>query len=391
MRLTVSAIVATGLLATQGLYGQQKPDAARMHRDAVIVDAHNDVLATSVMRGRDIGKRITKGHTDLPRLKEGGVDAQFFAVFCSGKYGKGTAFAYANKQIDALMKVIRENPSAIALAVSAGDIPAINKQGKIAAFIGIEGGHMIESRIDYLDSLYRRGARYLTLTWNNSLDWASSAADESNPRSGIRKKGLSQLGEQIIRRMNELGMMIDLSHVGAQTVEEVLKISSKPVLVSHSNAYALAPHSRNLTDAQIRAVAQNGGVICLNFYSGFLDPGYYGRINTYYKQYVQSGDTVKRSSDEKFHQLPAVVREKLRPPLSVLLDHIDYMVKIAGIDHVGIGSDFDGVESTPKGLDDVSCYPILTAALQGRGYTGQDIRKIMGENVLRLMWEQERH
>src|SRR5690606_1488292 len=196
-------------------------------------------------------------------------------------------------------------------------------------------------------------------------------------------------GEQIIRRMNELGMMIDLSHVGAQTVEDVLEISSKPVLVSHSNVHALAPHSRNLTDTQIRAVAKNGGVICLNFYSGFLDPGYYGRINTAYRKYVHGNDTVRRSSDEKFRQLPIRIREELRPPLSVLLDHIDHMVRVAGIDHVGIGSDFDGVESTPRGLDDVSCYPVLTAALLKRGYSGEAIRKIMGENVLRLMREQE--
>lgn len=364
-------------------------DARRIHADALVIDTHNDVLYQSVMRGKDIGKRINTGHTDLPRIKEGGIDVQVFAVWCNEKYGKGTAFAYANKQIDGLMKVIEEHPEAIALATDSESLRKTVGQGKIAAVIGVEGGHMIEDRMDYLDSLFARGARYLTLTWNNSVDWATSATDETRKSSKLKHKGLNDFGRQVIRRMNELGMMVDLSHVGRQTFFDVMEITTKPVLVSHSNAYALMAHPRNLHDDQIKAVAENGGVICLNFYSGFLDPMHYTTINRLYEKYVAVKDTVRRSNDSKFDRLPAAAKEQLRPPLSLLLDHIDYMVKLAGIDHVGIGSDFDGISSSPKGLDDCSDFPKITEGLVQRGYNEADIRKILGENVLRLMEAQE--
>ncbi len=375
-----TALFVATILFTGELFAQ---DTQRIHRDALVIDTHNDVLYQSVMRGKDIGKRISSGHTDLPRIREGGIDVQVFAVWCNDKYGKGTAFAYANKQIDGLMEVIHNHPNEIALATTAADISAITAQGKIAAFIGVEGGHMIEGRIDYLDSLFARGARYLTLTWNNSTEWASSASDESRNPKKLKHKGLTAFGRQVIHRMNELGMMVDLSHVGRQTFFDAIETTTKPVIVSHSNAYALMAHPRNLQDDQIKAVVENDGVICLNFYSGFLDPVHYTKINRLYEKHV--GDTVKRSTDAKFDRLPAAAKEALLPPLSLLLDHIDYMVKTAGIDHVGIGSDFDGISSTPIGLDDCSDLPNLTAGLLQRGYTETDIRKILGENVLRVL------
>ena len=379
--LSVAALLWVSLLLGQ--------DAQRIHAEALVIDTHNDVLYQSVMRGEDIGKRINSGHTDLPRIREGGIDVQVFAVWCNEKYGKGTAFAYANKQIDGLMKVIRDYPQAIALATTSESLQETVSQGKIAAVIGIEGGHMIENRMDYLDSLFNRGARYLTLTWNNSVEWATSATDESRKSKTLKHKGLNDFGRQVIRRMNELGMMVDLSHVGRQTFFDVIEITNKPVLVSHSNAYALMAHPRNLHDDQIKAVAENGGVICLNFYSGFLDPMHYTKINQLYEKHVAAKDTVQRSTDSKFGRLPAAAKEQLRPPLYLLLDHIDYMVQHAGIDHVGIGSDFDGISSSPKGLDDCSDFPTLTAGLLKRGYNEVDIRKILGENVLRVMAAQE--
>lgn len=375
--LFVAAVLFTGELLAQ--------DTQRIHSGALVIDTHNDVLYQSVMRGKDIGKRINSGHTDLPRIKDGGIDVQVFAVWCGEKYGKGTAFAYANKQIDGLMAVIRNYPDEITLATTAAEIRTIAAQGKIAAVIGVEGGHMIEARMDYLDSLFARGARYLTLTWNNSTEWATSATDESRNPAKLKHKGLTDFGRQVIRRMNELGMMVDLSHVGRQTFFDAMETTTKPVIVSHSNAYALMAHPRNLQDDQIKAVAENGGVICLNFYSGFLDPMHYTKINRLYEKYVAANDSVKRSNDAKFSRLPAAAKEELRPPLSLLLDHIDYMVKTAGIDHVGIGSDFDGISSTPVGLDDCSDFPTLTAGLSQRGYTETDIRKILGENVLRVL------
>ncbi len=375
--LLIAVACCTGRLHAQ--------DTQRIHASALVIDTHNDVLYQSVMRGKDIGKRINTGHTDLPRIKKGGIDVQVFAVWCNEKYGKGTAFAYANKQIDGLMQVIQNNPAEIALAKTTTDIRIITGQGKIAAVIGVEGGHMIEGRIDYLDSLFARGARYLTLTWNNSTEWATSATDESRNAKKLKHQGLTDFGRLVIRRMNELGMMVDLSHVGRQTFFDAIKTTSKPVLVSHSNAYELMAHPRNLQDDQIKAVAENGGVICLNFYSGFLDPMHYTKINRLYDKYVSVDDSVKRSSDGKFRRLPPAAKEQLRPPLPLLLDHIDYMVKTAGIDHVGIGSDFDGISSTPIGLDDCSDFPNLTAGLLQRGYTESEVRKILGENVLRVM------
>lgn len=364
------------------LHGQ---GAHRLHQDALVIDTHNDVLYQSVMHGKDIGKRMKTGHTDLPRIREGGIDVQVFAVWCSEKYGKGSAFAYANKQIDGLMSIIQRYPNAIALATDTKSMQQIVADGKIAAVIGVEGGHMIEDRMDYLDSLYQRGARYLTLTWNNSLDWATSATDEARKAGTLKHKGLNEFGKQVIHRMNELGMMVDLSHVGRQTFFDVMEITTKPVLVSHSNAYALMAHPRNLQDDQIKAVAENGGVICVNFYSGFLDPAHYTKINRLYEKYVTAQDTIKRSTDAKYNKLPASAKEQLRPSLSLLFDHIDYLVKVAGIDHVGIGSDFDGISSSPKGLDDCSDFPKITEGLLQRGYSEADIRKILGENVLRVM------
>src|SRR5690606_6309679 len=381
-----TALFVATILFTGELFAQ---DTQRIHREALVIDTHNDVLYQSVMRGKDIGKRISSGHTDLPRIKEGGIDVQVFAVWCGEKYGKGTAFAYANKQIDGLMAVIRNYPDEITLATTAAEIRTIAAQGKIAAVIGVEGGHMIEARMDYLDSLFARGARYLTLTWNNSTEWAPSATDESRNPAKLKHKGLTDFGRQVIRRMNELGMMVDLSHVGRQTFFDAMETTAKPVLVSHSNAYALMAHPRNLQDDQIKAVAENGGVICLNFYSGFLDPTHYTKINRLYEKYVTTQDSVKRSSDAKFNRLPAAAKKQLRPPLSLLLDQIHYMVEAAGIDHVGIGSDCDGTPSTPVGLDDCSDFPSLTAGLLQRGYTESDVRKILGENVLRVMAAQE--
>lgn len=381
--------LVTCCVMTFGAVVAHAQDARHIHREALVVDAHNDVLYQSVMRGKDIGVRINSGHTDLPRIREGGIDVQVFAVWCDETYGKGKAFSYANKQIDRLMELIQRQSGDIGLATNPEAIRQINAQGKIAAVIGVEGGHMIENRIEYLDSLYRRGARYLTLTWNNSLEWASSATDEARNPGRLKQKGLNEFGKQVVRRMNQLGMMVDLSHVGRQTFFDVMEITTKPVLVSHSNAYALMAHPRNLQDDQIRAVAANGGVICLNFYSGFLDPMHYTKINRLYEKLVSPRDSVKRSTDYKFSKLPSAAKEQLRPPLTLLLDHIDYMVKVAGINHVGIGSDFDGINSSPEGLDDCSDFPKITEGLLQRGYSEADIRKILGENVLRVMTAQK--
>ena len=264
---------------------------------------------------------------------------------------------------------------------------------------GLEGGHMIENSLANLDNFYTRGVRYMTLTWNNSTDWATSALDEASPnpsrggalKDSVRRKGLTDFGKQVVKRMNELGMMVDLSHVGEQTFWDAISTTTKPVIVSHSCAYALCPHRRNLKDDQIKAVGKNGGVIHLNFYSGFVDSSFERRTEIFNKNHKTERDSLLKQNPEPyfadvflFEKYADEVRA-LRPPLSLLLNHLDYIVRLIGVDHVGLGSDFDGINSAPQQLDDVTAMPLITKELLKRGYSKKDIRKILGENFLRLL------
>jgi membrane dipeptidase len=264
------------------------------------------------------------------------------------------------------------------------------KEKRLAAMIGVEGGHMIEDKIEYLDNLYVRGARYLTLTWNNSTSWATSAADETTRGDSLLHKGLTDHGKKIIARMNELGMLIDVSHNGEQTFWDVMKLTTKPVIASHSSVWALCPHRRNLKDDQIKAIAKNGGVIHLNFYAGFIDSTYERKAAAFLEKYkAEIDELIKDGTQPDYAGM--IVMEKhqqevavLRPPLSMLLDHLDYIVKLVGVNHVGLGSDFDGIETAPLQLDGVQDFPNITKALVERGYSKKDIRKILGGNFLRV-------
>jgi membrane dipeptidase len=286
---------------------------------------------------------------------------------------------------------VKRNPGQMALVTNPQELKIAINQKKIANMMGVEGGHMIEEDLVKLQQLFNRGARYMTLTWNNSTSWASSAADEKKG-TPLVSMGLSDFGKEVVRKMNALGMLIDLSHVGEKTFADVMAITTKPVLVSHSCAYTLCPVSRNLKDEQIKAIAKNGGVIHLNFYSGFLDSNFQRRLDAYNTVIKTETDAAlaadpmvnKDSLRNQLNQRHQTEGDSVRPPLSVLLDHLDYIVKLAGIDHVGLGSDFDGVSSTPQGLDDVTCFPLITEALVQRGYSKKDIKKILGGNFLRL-------
>ncbi|MGO1519996.1 MAG: dipeptidase [Sphingobacterium sp.] len=363
-------------------------DHVQLHKSLTIVDGHNDVIISSILKGRDIGSRLSQGHTDIPRLLEGGLDVQVFAVWSNDKKWEQGAFQHANDQIDTLEKVLNENSDKIELARQHSDIEKINAKGKIAAVIGIEGGNMIEENMDYLEKLHQRGAIYLTLTWNYNLPWVTAAAET---KEGEQAQGLSAHGKSIIRKMNELGMMIDLSHSSKQTFYDVLEISSKPVLVSHSNAAALTPHFRNLDDAQLAALKKNGGVIGVNFYSDFLDSGYAQRVKELSLKTQATAQVGKEepSIGELYRLLSPADQHQANTPLEQLLRHIDYLVNQVGIDHVAIGSDFDGIESPPQGLEDVSKFPLLTKALLERGYSQVEVAKIMGENFLRIWKENE--
>ncbi|EEI91075.1 renal dipeptidase family protein [Sphingobacterium spiritivorum ATCC 33300] len=365
-------------------------DYKQIHKDLIVVDGHNDVIYESIFKGKDIAKRLTTGHTDLPRLKEGGVDVQVFAVWSDDKNWKKGAFKHANDQIDALEKMISGNSDQIELAKSSKDIDVILNKGKIAAVIGVEGGNMIESKIENLEKLYDRGVRYLTLTWNYNLPWVTAAAIEVKTSSD-KGKGLTAHGKDIIRRMNELGMMVDLSHGGEKTFYDVIATSTKPILVSHSNAYALMPHYRNLKDEQLEALKKNGGVIGVNFYSGFLDPTYTERVKKLYRKHFGDKGNYQLSPTRQYEKLPKKLQQEANAPMSRLLEHINYLVKKVGIDHVAIGSDYDGIESPPRELEDVSKFPLFTKALLEQGYSKQDVGKIMGGNFLRLLRENEAH
>lgn len=363
----------------------------KLHSKSIVVDAHNDIL-TAVIEDSVVIDRDLKGktHSDLARFKEGGVDVQIFSIWCDGTYGTGAAFARANREIDSLYAVAARNPGKMSIVRTPAQLNEAIKQKKLAAMIGVEGGHMIEDRLDYLDSLFRRGTRYMTLTWNNSTPWATSAMDESSGKPLPGKKGLNDFGKQVVKRMNELGMIVDVSHVGEQTFWDAINTTTRPVIASHSCAHALCPVFRNLKDDQIRAIAQNGGVIHLNFFSGFVDSNFFKRNTAFNERHKAERDSLLKLNpepyfaDSKLFDKYADEVKSLRPPLSALLDHLDYIVKLAGVDHVGLGSDFDGINSSPQQLDDVTSFPLITQELLKRGYSKKEVRKILGGNFLRV-------
>ena len=363
-----------------------------------MIDTHNDVLSGVTMHGLNIENDLgTKSHSDINRFKKGGVDIEVFSIFCDERFGKDTAFKYANIEIDSLYAIVNRNPGRMMIVTTPDELKQAVKEKKLGCMIGVEGGHMIEDKLEYLDALYKRGARYMTLTWNNSTSWATSGWDEFRKKDSLPHKGLTEFGKQVVKRMNELGMLVDVSHVGEQTFWDAINTSSKPVIASHSCVYNLCPHPRNLKDDQIKAIGKNGGVIHLNFYSGFVDSNYIKRQTAFLAKHQQEVDSLtklklaKYEIEEWMAKHYASESDAIRPPLSMLLDHLDYIVKMIGVDHVGLGSDFDGIDSAPKPLNDVTSFPLITKALIERGYSKKDIRKILGGNFIRVFEEVQRH
>jgi len=313
-----------------------------LHTKAFVVDLHNDVLEKVVDRGYQLGVRHSYNHSDIPRFFEGGVDAQMFVVWVNPNAYLSISYQKALQFFDAFDNQVALNSTKIAQARTTDDIFQINAQNKLAGVLVVEGGHVIENDLEKLKELYRRGMRYLTITWNNSTNWATSAEDS---RSTTR--GLSDFGKQVIRMLDSLGVIIDVSHVGIKTIEDILATTQYPIIASHSGVRALRNHYRNLYDNQIVAIANSGGVIGVVFYPYFL---------------ASSGTTT----------------------INTVIKHIDYIVNLVGIDHVAIGSDYDGIGSTPVGLEDVSKLPDLTLALLKHGYSNAEVKKILGENFLRV-------
>lgn len=365
--------------------------ARKLHQSCLLFDGHNDLPWQVRERGLpsftsfDIRQRMVDTHTDIPRLREGGVGAQFWSVYVPASTADdGTALRTTLEQMDVVKRMIEAYPDTFELALTAADVERIHATGKIASLMGMEGGHSIENSINVLRQLYQKGARYMTLTHSATLDWADSATDDA------RHDGLTPFGEEVVREMNRLGMLVDLSHVSIATMVDAIELSQAPVIFSHSSARSIADHPRNVPDDVLRMVTNNGGVVLVNFYPGFVVPetaklgGEQSRLR---KQWQADG-----LSDEQINV--ETRRWKANHPMSRgtihdVVDHIEHICRIAGVDHVGLGSDYDGIDMVPAQLDDVSTYPRITQALLDRGFSDDDVRKILGANLLRVMYAAE--
>ena len=372
-------------------------DPLSIHRRAVSLDMHADTTQRMVDEGLDINRRLADGQLDAARMREGGLDAQFFSIWVEPQlYGGGgeRAVKRADEQIAAVRALTEKYPDDWELATTAADVRRIVGQGKLAALMGLEGGYAIDERLEMVERYYEMGVRYMSPAWSVSTSWAGSSGDEAG-----RTRGLNEFGRSVVREMNRLGMMVDVSHVSDQTFWDIVNTSTKPVIATHSGCRAIANVPRNLTDEMIRALAKTGGVCSVLFYPEFLEPGWSEK-----KKQVdaQIAPLVQKASDEEPGGIAQkkLARDRVRlreyarrlPPVTVarLVDHIDHIVKLVGVDHVGLGSDFDGIQAVPTDLATVEDLPNLTKELLRRGYSEQDVSKILGGNMLRVMEEVEK-
>ena len=367
-------------------------EAKAIHKAAIVVDGHND-LPWQFRTKKDLGfqtidiNRVQpKLHTDIPRLREGGVGAQFWAAYVPANTAHDhSAVKMTLEQIDVIHRMVDAHPKDFEFAYTVDDIERIHKEGKIASLIGVEGGHSIDNSLGVLRTYYMLGVRYMTLTHSETLDWADSATDEA------KHKGLTEFGEQVVREMNRLGMLVDISHVSADTMRAALRVTKAPLIASHSSAFALANHPRNVPDDVLKLVAKNGGVVMVNFFPGFILPEGARATREMFKAARELKE--KYPKEEEF-QLALRAWEKEHPianlgDVHVVVDHIEHIIKTAGIDHVGLGSDYDGISAVPKQLENVSCYPKITQVLLDRGYNREQIIKVLGGNLLRVFRQVE--
>jgi len=396
LAVVLSGLVLSATLADDkpGSRGEVKltEEGRRIHQEAIVVDGHNDLpyrYREKKDRGLDrfdIAKGVPDFHTDIPRLKAGNLGVQFWSAYVDADRARDlTAVRATLEQIDIIQRIVRKYPETFEQAFTYDDVLRIRKSGKIASLIGVEGGHSIDNSLGVLRVYHSLGVRYMTLTHSETLDWADASTDK--PKSN----GLSPFGELVVLEMNRLGMMVDISHVSADTMKHVLRVTRAPVIASHSSAYAIAEHPRNVPDDVLKAVAQNRGVVMVNFFSGFVVPegaralkGMFEQLRVLREKFKgdQEGMRIAYDTWRKENPIP-------RGSVHTVIDHIEHIIKVAGIDHVGLGSDYDGIGTTPKQLEDVSCYPYITQELLNRGYKKEDIHKVLGGNALRVMKECE--
>jgi membrane dipeptidase len=368
------------------------PEAEKIHQAGFVFDGHNDlpwaVREKSAKRFAevDIRKPQPDLHTDIDRLRKGNVGAQFWSVFVPvDTIPAGNAFQTTVEQISLVKDMVARYPDVFELAMTTDDVERIRKSGKIASLIGMEGGHSIENSIQKLRELHSLGARYMTLTHSQTLDWADSATDVA------KSDGLAPFGEEVVREMNRLGMLVDISHVSPATMLDAIEISQAPVIFSHSSARGIADHPRNVPDEVLRELPKNGGVVMVNFFSGFVVPESAQIMKQMFEVRREIVNRIGNNKEEvdKEYRKWQVAHPYPAGHVSVLINHIDHIVRVAGIDHVGLGSDFDGIAKAPVGIEDVSKYPVLTELLLRKGYSAEDIHKIMSGNVIRAMKQME--
>lgn len=404
-------IVSPALLLAQAAPGPQhktmaaKPDAAAVHRSAIVIDTHADTPQRFVDENFDLAGSLGDGNENLDSIHKGNLGAEFFSIWVEPSLYKSQ---YAHRTlvlIDAVKQQVAKHPDQIVFAASPEDIERAHREHKFAALMGIEGGHSIEDSLALLRQYYALGVRYMTLTWSNSNGWADSSGDIDDASVAHTKEGLTEFGKDVVYEMNRLGMMVDISHVSDRTFFRTLIITRAPVIASHSSARALCDAPRNMTDDMLRAVANSGGpdskggVVQVNFYSAFVSQAYRDAQKVMRPEVDKAVQDLKDKAKaegrevnyEEISKIERQYADKIpRPPLSMLIDHIDHIAKVAGVDHVGLGSDFDGVSGQlPEGIDSVADLPKITEALMARGYSAEDCRKILGGNLLRVFREVE--
>ncbi len=375
--------------------------ARAIHTSAIVVDTHADTPQRFLYENFDIGTTDPKdiGHISLDKARAGNLGAEFFSIWAEPETTAGHFARSTFDLIDLVYEQAARHPDRMMMAFSVADIERAHKEKKLAALMGIEGGHSIENDIHLLHDYYRLGVRYMTLSWSNTNEWADSSGDINDPRIQ-HHNGLTDFGKQVVLEMNRIGMMVDISHVADKTFFDAIATTKAPVIASHSSARALTNHPRNMTDDMLRAVAKNGGVVQANFYSAFVDENY--RKASEAQQKDADAAVAAHLAELRAAGKPVTYLDKdqierewaakvPRPPLKSLTDHIDHIAKVAGVDHVGLGSDFDGVSGAmPEGINSAADLPRITQALLDRGYNANDIRKILGGNLLRVFGEVER-
>ncbi len=367
--------------------------AERVHREAIVVDTHDDITSAILSDGFDLGKPDGHAATDLPKMRTGGITAEFFSIYVDkALYEHPTALGggparRALDMIDITYQQLERHGDALQLATSVEDVRRAKREGKVAILMGIEGGHAIENSLFALRDFSRLGVRYMTLTHPNNNDWADASGFLTPTKPAHH--GLTPFGEEVVREMQRIGMLVDVSHVSDETFDAVMRVAKAPVIASHSSARALCDVPRNLSDDQLRALAKNGGVVMINFFPGFLDPRYATASRELFGKHGAELAALRKrhASPDEMRAAMAKMGTGAMPsvPLSTLVDHIEHVAKVAGIDHVGLGSDFDGVPALPEGLSGIDGLPKITLELLRRGYSETDTKKVLGENFLRVM------